>query len=92
MKSVFKLDKQGDIAPVGYRPGQTPNQEEGPTYYESLEVAEKHLQSKLSCDPAKALNGPFGRIYQSHMGTFALIELQLVEASDLEPKTQTEEN
>lgn len=76
MASIFKLDKQGDISPVGYQPGQ-PGPQAAPQslYFLSLAAAERHLAEKLSCDVARALDGPVGRIYKSHLGTYALIEL-----------------
>jgi hypothetical protein len=75
MASVFKLEKQGDILQVGYRPGQSgPAEPDQPKFFLSLESAEKHLAEKLSCEIAKVLNGPVGRIYKSHLGTFALTE------------------
>lgn len=75
MPSVFQLDKQGDIAPVGYQPGQSGPQEAlKPTFFESLAAAEHHLAKVLSCDVQRVLDGPVGRIYKSHLGTFALIE------------------
>lgn len=80
MASVFKLDKQGEIAAVGYRPGQSaPAEPEQSLYFASLESAEKYLAEKLSADVSRVLDGPVGRIYKSHLGTYALIELPLQE-------------
>jgi hypothetical protein len=75
MKSIFQLDKQGDLAGLSYQPGQAgPQQAPKPTFFESLAAAEHHLANVLSCDVQRVLDGPVGRIYKSHLGTFALIE------------------
>jgi hypothetical protein len=86
MKSVFQLDKQGDIAPVGYQAGAPgPVEAPKPTFFDSLAAAEHHLAKVLSCDVQRVLDGPVGRIYKSHLGTFALIEHALVSHPDAQP-------
>lgn len=85
MKSIFKLEKQGDLGVLSYQPNQGPQSNPEPTFFESLKAAEAHLAKALSCDVQRVLNGPVGRIYKSHLGTFALIEHPLVEHVDVDP-------
>lgn len=90
MKSIFQLDKQGDLAGLSYQPGQAgPSETPQPTFFASLAAAEAHLAKVLSCDVARALDGPVGRIYKSHLGTFALVEHPLVEHADVDPSVQS---
>lgn len=77
---VFKLEKQGTIAPIGYHnqnPSGVPVQADKPAYYSSVELAEAALQTLLGQVPSHHGTLEY-RIYNSHLGVYVLetIEVQ----------------
>lgn len=75
---VYRVELQGQIAPIGYQAGSSlPSVQEPAQYFDSLESAERYLGQEKSCDLARALdNGQF-RSYKSHLGTFVLNEVNV---------------
>lgn len=77
--NVYKLEKQDELAGLSYQPGQQGlNEPNKAIYFDTLENAEGHLSANASVDPSKVLNGPFGRVYKSHVGTFVVTEIPVI--------------
>lgn len=75
---IFKLEKQGTIAGVGYQAGLAgPQEAEKPIYFQSVESAQKHLVAMLGVLPQNMGSEDY-RIYNSHMGIFYLVPIEVL--------------